>query len=172
MVVDVVATAVHVGWQRLARLLRVLELHVQKLDHVLTHFHEEDEDLLLSRAEEHTVLLVESEVGSLQNLVVLIKGARVAREGLSTHVLDLDPHVALVLPADRWDVVSLEHVVVHIVGIVAHVPLTSTPLSLDLVQQGDVLVELHESEEGNKFVHDWLLEVSLNSEHLLHVLHA
>lgn len=76
------------------------------------------------------------------------------------------------MSADRGDVIGLKHVVVHIVGIVAHVPLTGAPLSLDLIKQGDVLVELHESEEGDKFVHDWLLEVSLNSEHLLHVLHA
>ena len=41
------------------------------------------------------------------------------------------------------------------------------PLALDLEQKGDVLVELREAQEAHKLVHDWFLEVDLDTERAL-----
>ena len=41
------------------------------------------------------------------------------------------------------------------------------PLTLQLVQKGDIFIELHEAKEGDEAAHDSLLEVDLNSERLL-----
>ena len=44
------------------------------------------------------------------------------------------------------------------------------PLSLELVQEGDIFIELYESEEGDEAAHDTLFEVNLNSECLFDTL--
>ena len=42
------------------------------------------------------------------------------------------------------------------------------PLTLDLVQQGDVLIEVDEAQEGNELVHDWFFKINLDAECTLH----
>ena len=44
------------------------------------------------------------------------------------------------------------------------------PCALELVQVGDVLIELCEAEEGNESIHNALLEVDLHAECALHLL--
>lgn len=96
----------------------------------------------------------------------------VAGESLRRHVLDTHPDLALVSFADSRDLVTIEilsDIVIRIVWVTA---CTLGPTSLDLVEQGNVLVELGESQERDKLAHDLFIEVSLDSEGALNELSA
>ncbi len=74
------------------------------------------------------------------------------------------PDLSFILFANSWDIVRHEYIRGLIVGVLRVRPSARHPLTLDLVQQSDVLIELHESQEGDEFAHDRLLEVSLYAE--------
>lgn len=92
---------------------------------------------------------------------------RITSKSFSSHGLDGLPYASLVLPADSGDLVSLERIGRLFVAVLRLRSALRLPLTLDLVQQGDVLVELSEAQEAHKLVHDWLLEVDLDTESAL-----
>lgn len=55
---QVIAAALHVGWQCLRVLLRVFKLHLKHVEYVVGHRDEEGQDFLLSRPEQSAIARV------------------------------------------------------------------------------------------------------------------
>lgn len=128
------------------------------------------ENFLFARAEQDRVAFVESEVLVFEQFEVVLHRGRVLRQRCLAQLHNSCVHLLLVVFADRRHVVGLKLLVVgarviRVAVMSLHVSLL--PLALDLIEQGDVLVELNETNKRHEFAHNLLLEVHDHLEHAL-----
>lgn len=165
-VLQVVATALVLGWQIFGELLCVGKLHVEQLAAVLRKLYVEVENLLFSGAEQATVPLVKGEIVALKDLHVLFECLRVSFEGFQAELAHTLPDTALVAPTNYRDIISIERGGGLVVRVL--VPRSTLRLvrELDLVEKREVSIEFTEAQEGDKFADDVDFEVYLDAERL------